>query len=112
MASGLLNQVQVTSNAWTQIYGASPAGKTATINILACNISNTACKLYLTASNTAYASPPANSYLEFNTTLGATDVFERGGIVLGAGSFVYFRTEAGGTYPTINVAVTVTGYEV
>ena len=112
MSSGLLNQVQITSNSWYQIYGASPAGKTATINILACNLSNSASKIFLTASNTAYTNPPANSYLEYNTSLGPNDVFERGGIVLGAGSFVYFRTEYTGYATTSNVAVTVTGYEV
>lgn len=112
MASGLLNQVNITSNTWQQIYGASPAGKTATINVLACNLANSSVKLFLSAANVSYANPPANSYLEFNTPLGAYDVFERGGIVLAQGSYVYLRTEYTGYSTTSNVAITVTGYEV
>jgi hypothetical protein len=46
--------------------------------------------------------------LEFNTQFGVGDVFERGGIVLGQGSYIYLWTNT----PTPNIAITVTGYEV
>jgi hypothetical protein len=108
MASGILGQVSITTTNVQSVYGPSPAGKTATVNVLACNLANTMARVYMSVANTTYASPPANSYLEFNTPLNSGDVFERGGVVLGQGSYIYLWT----TTPTPNIAITVTGYEV
>jgi ABC-type branched-subunit amino acid transport system ATPase component len=103
MASGILGQVSITGTSVQSVYGPAPAGKTATINVLACNLANNMARLFMSVANTSYASPPANSYLEFNTQFGAGDVFERGGIVLGQGSYIYLWT---------NTPSPVTGYEV
>lgn len=108
MASGILGQVSITGTSVQSVYGPSPAGKTATVNILCNNIANSAAKIYLATANTSYVSPPANSYLEFQTTVGAYEIFERGGLVLGQGSYIYLWT----TTPSPNLAVTITGYEV
>lgn len=108
MASGILGQVSITGTSVQSVYGPSPSGKTATINILACNLANNMARMYMSVANTSYASPPANSYLEFNTPLGAGEVFERGGVVLGQGSYIYLWTST----VSPNIAITITGYEV
>ena len=106
MPSGILGQTNLTTTGtWVNVYTV-PAGKVATVNILALNNTTGTSKLSLALSTQA-STPTLAEYIENNLNVGGSEVLERGGIVMEAGRkiFVYSVT-ASPSY-----SITITGYE-
>jgi hypothetical protein len=112
MATGLIQQNNITSNTLTAIYSGVPAGKTATVNILVCNAANTTAQITIGLTTGTISTLTANSYIERNALLGAYEVLERGGIVLAAGQYIYLQADGTPAGTTVNLGTTITGYEV
>jgi hypothetical protein len=112
MATGLIQQTNIASTALTSIYSGVPAGKTATVNILLCNLTNSAATVSIALTPTTSAGPTDAQWIEKQTVLGAYEVMERGGIVLGAGNYIYAKCDSTPAGATVNLATTITGYEV
>jgi hypothetical protein len=112
MATGIIQQNNITSTTLTSIYSGVPAGKTATINILVCNAGSNAATITLGLTTGTVSSLTANSYIERKAILAPFEVLERGGIVLAAGQYVYMQADSNPTGSIINLGTTITGYEV
>jgi len=112
MATGIIQQTNVTSTSLTSIYSGVPSGKTATINILICNAASNAATITLGLTTGATGSLSGSQYIEYKSILAPYEVMERGGLVLQAGAYVYLQAESNPIGTGINLATTITGYEV
>jgi len=112
MATGIIQQNNITSTTLTAIYSGVPVTKTATVNILICNAGSSAATITLGLTTGTVASLTANSYIEYKAILAPFEVMERGGIVLAAGQYVYLQADSNPTGGSINLGTTITGYEV
>jgi hypothetical protein len=112
MATGIIQQTNVTNTTLTAIYSGVPAGKTATINILICNAASNAATITLGLATGATGSLSASQYIERRAILAPFEVLERGGIVLQAGAYVYLQADSNPSGSIINLGTTITGYEV
>lgn len=102
MATGTLGQAALTASTNTTLYTV-PAGKTAIFNVSICNTNSTAVIVRLSVSGAA--TPVTAEYLEYEVTIPAYGVLERGGIVASAGKLIV------GYSNTANVSFNVYGYE-
>jgi hypothetical protein len=105
MASGILGQTNITTQAtWTSAYTV-PAGKVATLNLGICNrsLSSAVIRIALATST----SPSSAEIIEYDIFLAAHDVYERGGLVLDAAKQVVVYI----TSSSPEISVLVTGYE-
>jgi hypothetical protein len=112
MATGIIQQNNITNTTLTPIYSGVPANKTATVNILICNAAAFAATITLGLTTGAVTSLTANSYIEYKAILAPYEVMDRGGIVLAAGQYVYIQADSNPTGSAINLGTTITGYEV
>jgi hypothetical protein len=112
MATGIIQQTNITSTALTAIYSGVPATKTATINILVCNAGSNAATITLGLTTGSVGSLSASQYIEYKAILAPFEVMERGGIVLQAGAYVYLQADSNPSGSIINLGTTITGYEV
>jgi len=112
MATGIIQQTNITTTSLTAIYSGVPAGKTATVNILICNAANYAATITLALTTSSVGSLSASQYIEYKAILAPFEVMERGGIVLAAGQYVYIQADSNPSGTTINLGTTITGYEV
>lgn len=102
MASGTLGQASLSATTNTTLYTV-PVGKVATFNVSMCNTNATPVlvRLAICASGT----PAVGEYLEYETSVPAYGVLERGGLVASAGKLVVVYSN------TASVNVNVYGYE-
>lgn len=102
MASGTLGQSAPAATTNTTIYTV-PSGKVATFNVSICNTNTTSVTIRLSISSTS--TPSTSEYVEYNTTIPASGVLERGGLMASAGKLIV------GYASETNVAFNVYGYE-
>tara|TARA_X000000368_G_scaffold378387_1_gene332732 strand:- start:2069 stop:2386 length:318 start_codon:yes stop_codon:yes gene_type:complete len=79
MASGILGQAAPTATTNTTIYTV-PASTVSVVNISIVNRGGSAATVRVALSATA--TPSDDEYIEYNTSVGATSVLERTGLVL------------------------------
>ena len=98
MATGKLAGTTLAAATYTEIYSC-PSGNFAVVTINVLNKSASSRQVRLTVSN---AFPPtADDYIEYDTTVLASGVLERTGIVLAAGQKISSRSD--GTDTTVVV---------
>jgi hypothetical protein len=112
MATGIIQQTNITSTALTAIYSGVPASKTATINIICCNLHTVPVTISLALATGSTGSLSSSQYIEYKTVLAPNEVLERGGIVLQAGAYVYAVADSTPPGGSLSLACTITGYEV
>lgn len=95
MASGRLSTLDITSAATdTQLY-AAPSGKTVSFNLCITNRTGAVVKIRiaLTSSTTIHN----DEYIAYDVSVYPNEVYERSGLVIKDGQFVYVRSSATGT---------------
>ncbi len=102
MASGTLGQSAPAATTNTTIYTV-PSGKVATFNVSICNTNTTSVTIRLSISSTS--TPSTSEYVEYNTTIPASGVLERSGLMASDGKLIVVYASA------TNVAFNVYGYE-
>lgn len=102
MPTGRLGAAAVAATTNTTIYTV-PAGKTAVATVSLCNTSATAITVRLALS--VSSTPVDGEYIEYDVSIPAGGVLERGGIVLAATQNIVVRSSATG------INATVWGYE-
>ena len=103
MASGRLAGIDLTAaNTDLQLY-ACPNSRVACATVSFCNRNATTVKVRLAVTTTT--SPATTDYVVFDLPVAGNDFFERAGIVLASGQYLYVRTDTSG------VSVVAWGYE-
>ena len=103
MASGRLATLDITNAATdTQLY-AVPSNKTASFSVCVTNRGNAVAKIRLALTDTT--SVGADEYIAYDVSVYPGEVYERSGIVLIQGQFVYIRSSV------TSVNAVVYGYE-
>lgn len=85
MTTGRLGAADLAATTDTTVY-AVPAGKVASFNVGFCNRGVAAVAVRLSISSVA--TPTDAEYLEYNATIPAGGVLERGGLMADAGKFI------------------------
>jgi hypothetical protein len=91
MATGRLGSVDLAAATNTTLY-TCPADTFTVLTVSVCNRGSTTATIQLAVCDTA--TPGADEYLEFDTSLTAKGVLERTGIVLDAGKLLVVRSSA------------------
>lgn len=102
MASGTLGQADLTATTNTTVYTVA-SGKTATFNVIFCNRGTSSVTIRLSISSTG--TPSNSEYIEYETTVPASGVLERTGIVASATKNIVAYSSAA------SVSVNVYGFE-
>lgn len=102
MASGKLGNNDLAATTNTTVYTA-PAGVVTTLNVSVCNRNSTAVKVRLAIA--AAAAPATKEYIEYDVSIPANGVLERGGLVMAAGELLVAYSD------TANVSVRAHGLE-
>ena len=89
MATGRLGSADLAAATNTTLYTV-PTDTFAVVTVSVCNRGASPCTVQLAVCDTA--SPGADEYLEFDTSLSAKGVLERTGIVLDAGKLLVVRS--------------------
>jgi hypothetical protein len=105
MASGILGQTNITTQATQTSVYTVPAGKVATVNLGILNIGTASATIRVAIATST--SPSDAEYIEYNFILAPSDVFERGGLVLDAGKKIVVYA----SHASPNITAFVTGYE-
>ena len=99
MATGRLGTANITSTANTSIYTV-PASTFSVVSVSICN-RNTTTAATIRLAICSSASPAVDEYIEYDTSLVATGVVERTGLVLDAGKILVVQVSSAS--PTISV---------
>ena len=103
MASGKLSGIDITSpNTDTQLY-AVPPNKTSSVTVCLTNRTSSTIKIRLAL--TGVTSVANTDYIAFDCSIPANESYERSGLVLTAGQYIYTRANATG------ISAVVFGYE-
>lgn len=102
MASGQLGSANVSATTNTAVYTV-PSGKTSAFTINLCNTSSVSVSVRVALAKTE--TPEAGEYIEYDVTIPAGGVLERGGVVLDATKNVVVYASASG------INANVWGYE-
>lgn len=102
MASGRLGAADLAATTDTTLYTVA-TGKLASFNVNFCNRNSTAVTVRLALA--AAGTPTAGEYIEYEATIPAYGVLERGGLVLDSAKLVVVRASA------TNVSVVAWGIE-
>ena len=102
MATGRLGTADLAAATNTTVY-TCPADTFAVVTVSVCNRGASAATIQLAVCDTA--TPGADEYIEFDTSLSAKGVLERTGVVLDAGKLLVVRSSA------VSVNVVVYGIE-
>lgn len=103
MAQGRLDTNMISStNTWEQQYTV-PSNNTATITINICNQGASNAKIQIALTDSTSVAP--EEIIEYNVELYPGESFQRAGIVLGSGQYVYVRSDQG------SVSINVWGFE-
>ena len=98
MASGRLGTANITTTDNTTIY-TCPASNFAVVSVSLCNRGSGAITVRMAVA--ASATPAADEYIEYDTSIGAKGVFERTGLVLDAGKKIVVTTGSAGTLSVV-----------
>lgn len=98
MATGRVASTQLTASTLTQVYQV-PTGYYGIYNISFTNTTATSATIRLAIASST--SPQSNEYYEYGTTVIGNGVFERTGLAVQAGYYVYAYTT--GTAMNVNV---------
>ncbi len=103
MANGRLSANVISStNNWEQQYTV-PSSATATITINVCNQGASNAKIRIALTESTSVGP--EEIIEYDVELYPGESFQRGGIVLGSGQYVYVRSDQG------SVSINIWGFE-
>ena len=103
MAQGKLGSAMIqNTNTWEQFYTV-PLGYTASITINVCNQSANNAKIRIAIPSSTSVNP--EDIIEYDVVLYPQESFQRSGVVLGSGQYVYCRSDQG------SVSVNVWGFE-
>ena len=101
MATGRLGAFNITTTSDTTVYS-PPAATFSVVSVNICNrSSSTAAQIKVAVS--ALATPTPSEYIEYDTSLVASGVLERTGIVMKTGDLLVVSTPTG--TPTLSVVV-------
>ena len=95
MATGRLGSAAIAATTNTTLYQV-PVGKTAVCNINLCNTSASAITVRIALADAA--TPIDGEYIEYDVSLPANGVLERGGIVLDAEKYITVYASASGIH--------------
>lgn len=103
MASGKLAGIDITSpNTDTQLY-AVPSAKTASVTV--CMTNRTGATVKVRLALTSVTSVANTDYVAFDVSIPANETYERSGLVVTTGQYIYARANATG------ISAVVFGYE-
>jgi hypothetical protein len=103
MAQGRLAAEMVQStNTWEQLY-VVPNGYSATVTVNVCNQGANNAQVRLAVTSSTSVNP--EDIVEFDVVVYPNESFQRGGIVLGSGQYIYVRSDQG------SVSLNVWGFE-
>lgn len=95
MANGRLAAVTPSSSTDTVVYQV-PASTTGSIAVTVCNTNSIAGQIRLSIENSAAVGIASTNCIEYDTSISATSVLERGGIVLGSQQKLFCRSSISG----------------
>lgn len=104
MANGRLASVTPNINTDTLLYQV-PAASTASVAITICNTNSVSSNIRISIENSSAVGIASTNCIEYDTSINAYSVFERGGLVLGSQQKLFCKSSA------TNVNFIVLGYE-